>query len=245
MPFIARNGVLLREADGLARIYSSIAKATERDFKPIDYGAVAREVEVIEAQYLNLGPDVEIVKTPQVFCAATPQYAAFGFELDVNVLKTHLPTLIVTEDGLTRSKLVRMLSGPKGFAIVHLVIGIDPSTGGLVFGEVDPETGTPEHGADIMSPDEFAMLLTRAQTKLVVLATCNALLLAVEVAKLTNMAASDRIINGEQAAEWGKCFYGCLAERIPLFEAFSRTSLATKVAIRPIRHNDVLFDFRS
>ena len=59
-----------------------------------------------------------------------------------------------------------------------------------------------------MLPHSLAALLEESKTRLVVLATCKALLLAVEVATVANVAASDQDISGEEAANWEDCSTG-------------------------------------
>ena len=92
-----------------------------------------------------------------------------------------------------------------------------------------------------MSPGSFADLLIESQTTLVVLATCKALLLAVEVAHVANMAASDADITGKEAAEWEELFYGMLAQGKSLYKAFDIAKSQTTTPIRAIRHRDVVF----
>ena len=94
-----------------------------------------------------------------------------------------------------------------------------------------------------MSAEGFAKLLSNSKTRLVVLATCNSLLLAVEVAPVANMAASDTEITGETAAEWEECFYGLLAQGESLHKTFEITKTQSNTPIRAIRNKDVAFAF--
>ena len=94
---------------------------------------------------------------------------------------------------------------------------------------------------DTLSAEGFAALLRESKTSLVVLATCKALLLAVDVAHVANMAASDADITGEAAAEWEECFYGLLAKGLPLFKAFDMSKSLSNTPIRSIRNRDVAF----
>ena len=94
-----------------------------------------------------------------------------------------------------------------------------------------------------LSPSGLAALLTESQSRLVVLATCKALLLAVDVAHVANMAAADDIISGEAAAEWSDCFYRLLKQGKSVFKAMDLTRSQVDVPIRGIRHRDVVFAF--
>jgi hypothetical protein len=92
-----------------------------------------------------------------------------------------------------------------------------------------------------MSAASFAELLVESQTRLVVLATCNALLLGVEVAHVANMAASDASITGQEAADWAEIFYGLVANGNSVHRAFEITRSQIDVPIRAIRHYNVAF----
>ena len=78
--------------------------------------------------------------------------------------------------------------------------------------------------------------------QLLVLATCDALVTAVEVAQTANMISTDADIAGEEAERWERCFYEFLASGIPLFQAFALTKeQVADVPMRIIRKQDVVF----
>ena len=107
--------------------------------------------------------------------------------------------------------------------------------------DLSSATGMPKSDADVMAPDAFAALLGESKTHLVVLATCKALLLAVEVATVANMAASDQDISGQEAANWEECFYGLLVKGKSLYKAFDLVRVQRTTPIRAVRHHDVTF----
>ena len=75
-----------------------------------------------------------------------------------------------------------------------------------------------------------------------VLATCKALLLGVEVATVANMAASDQDITGQEAAAWADVFYRLIAQGKSVYKAFELTRQQLKTApIRAIRNKDLMF----
>ena len=115
---------------------------------------------------------------------------------------------------------------------MHLVLPVAEKTGGLVFNPVN-ETGHPTGEPAEMSPAAFATLLIESQTRLVFLATCKALLLAVKVATVANMAASDDEITGQDATSWGECFYRLLAQGKSVYRAFEITEQQVTASIRP------------
>jgi TIR domain len=230
------------QAAGLAKLYDAVAGTLGLRTPNADLDALAREATDIEAQYALVARKVEIIQDPHVLCGATEQYSqpAFGFELDVGILERYFPGRVTVERRLTNERLMDLLTTGR-FDIVHLVAPVDRACGDLIFDPVDPATGEPDHGADVMSPPALSTLLQDSQTRLVVLATCQALLLAVELAPLVNMAASDQDISGEDAAEWEECFYRLLAQGKSVHKAFDLTRQQRKTPIRAIRQKDVVF----
>jgi hypothetical protein len=122
------------------------------------------------------------------------------------------------------------------FDIVHLVLAVDRDNGDLIFSPTDFATYKPATPrADTMPAEGFADLLLESKTRLVVLATCKALLTAVEVARVANMAASNADISGEEAADWEESFYRLLAQGKPLFKAFDLSKSQSKTPMKSIR----------
>jgi hypothetical protein len=239
------QGIELGSAAGLRQLYYDLARKFAVPAPEIDFDAVARDINEIEDQYKSNRTKAKSIDDPLVLCAATEQYAHpdLGFDLDAAVLEREFPGRVVIERNLTRKRLVELLTDPRRrFDIVHLVLAVDPRDGSIIFSPIDVDTLEPTTSpAETMAPDDFAKLLQRTQASLVVLATCNALLLAVEVAHVANMAASDKIITGREAAAWEDVFYSSLAQGRSLFESFDVARLAVAVPIRPIRFEDVCF----
>ena len=175
-----------------------------------------------------------------MLCAASEQYSSLGFDLDVAVVESAFPSATV-ERNLTRKRLTELLLGDT-FEIIHLVTAVDPESGDLIFSPIDFDTYQPlGDTVDRMSAEAFADLLRESETRLVVLATCKALLLAVDVADVATMAASDAVINGTEAAEWAESFYGLLTQGMPVFKAYEITRKQVSAPIRLVRQRDVTF----
>ena len=208
VPLSMLQGTALGDPAGLRKLYAAIAAQLGADCPAIDFGALAAELMAVEAQHGAVRQAMGVIRDPALLCAASAQYAQpeFGFELDIACLEAAFPGRVTVEKSLTRKKLMALLTGGR-FDIVHLVLPVHPETGDLIFSSVDTHTNLPRTGdAETMSPSSFSQLLVESQTRLVVLATCRALLLAVEVSNVANMAASDADITGAQAAEWSECF---------------------------------------
>ena len=243
VPLSMLQSISYSDAAGLRKLYDAIAARLGVDAPTLNFNAVAAEFAAVEAAHASSRPSLEVIRSPRILCAASAQYAQpeFAFDLDIGVIEAAFPGRATVEKALTRKRLLALLTGQK-FDIVHLVLPVHPETGDLIFSPVDSLTNLPRTGdPDVMSSSSFASLLLESQTRLVVLATCRALLLAVEVATVANMAASDADITGKQAADWAECFYGLLAQGRSLHKAFDLTRSQVDVPIRAVRQRDVAF----
>lgn len=243
VPLGMLQGIVCGEATGLQKLFDAFAELVSVMVPGVDFVKVAAELNEIENKYIAARQSAQVIQNPRILCAASQQYAepSLGFELDVAVLEKFFPKCVEVERQLTAKRLRELLTKQR-FDIVHLVIAVDPGDADLIFSPIDYSTYKPATvSVDKLSAAGFAALLTESNTKLVVLATCNALLLGVEVAHAANMAASDATITGEQAAEWEECFYGLLAEGKSLFKAFELTKSQSSTPIRAIRNKDVIF----
>jgi len=247
VPLSMLQGIECSQPEGLQKLYDAIAKKLKVNPPAVDFNAVAHDLGEIEKKYMQARQTIEVIKNPRILCAASEQYAqsAYGFQLDVEVLEKSFPKRVTVENKLTKKRLIGLLTTQK-FDIIHLVLPVDRETGDLIFSPVDStinKLATPN--PELMSPKSFADLLLESQTTLVVLATCRALLLAVEVSHVANMAATDAEITGKEAAEWGECFYDLLAQGKSLYKAFDLTKSQMTVPIRSIQHRDVAFIFET
>ena len=128
------------------------------------------------------------------------------------------------------------------FDILYLVLPVYPETGDLRFFAGDPadeSAAHPQPECDVRI--EVLGAAAQSQTRLVVLASCRALLLAAEVATVANMAASDAEITSQQAAERAKSFYGLLTPRHSVHKSFELTQPQIDVPIGAVRQRDVAF----
>jgi hypothetical protein len=242
VPLSMLEGIALNRPAGLAKLYDAVASTLGLKTPSADFAAVAREAKDLEASYARQASKLETIENPRVLCAASAQYAqpSFGFDLDVGIVERYFRGRVTVERALTGERLMDRLTTER-FDIVHLVTAVDPESGALIFDPIDQVTHQPDAGADLMMPPSFAALLVESQTRLVVLATCKALLLAVEVATVANMAASDQDITGPEAADWEECFYRLIVQGRSVYKAFEITRQQRKAPIRAIRYKDVTF----
>jgi hypothetical protein len=243
VPLSMLQSILFSDPVGLRRLYDVLATLQEVDVPAVQFDALASELGAIETMQASSRQSVEVVSTPRILCAASTQYAQpqYKFDLDIAAVDGAFPGRLTVDRQLTSRRLLELLVEQQ-FDIVHLVLPVDRETGELIFSDVDPSTNLPcTDEPDTMLPSSFASLLLESRTRLVVLATCHALVLAVEVATVANMAASDTDVSGQQAADWAECFYGLLAKGRSVHRVFDLVRTQSRAPIRAIRQRDVAF----
>ena len=247
VPLSFLQAIRAREPDDLRKLYDRIAATVGLQVPSTDFREAADAFGLIESRHASSRESMKRIKTPRVLCAASAQYAEpkFGFGRDVAVLEREFPGRVLVERALTRMRLLQLLTSQR-FDIVHLVLPVEERTGNMVFSPFDLEGSTnAPRSAEKLSPKGLADLLVESGTSLVVLATCDALLLAVEVNHVTNIAASHHSITADSAAEWEACFYGLLSTGMPLSKAFELTKSQSDAPIKCILRYDVVFGLES
>jgi len=243
VPLSMLQAVNANQSNGLQSLYEAIAETYGMQAPMADFEAIAAEIRELENKYKQAAQALERIEHPRILCAASEQYSQIGFDLDVAVLERAFPQQVIIERKLT-AKLLRDLLTDERFDIVHLVLAVDYDNGDLIFSPIDPATHkSVTTKVDKMSADGFAALIGESQTRLVFLATCNALFLAVEVARVANMIATNKEITGEAAAEWEECFYDLLAKGCSLYKAYDLTKLQISTPMRLIHLKDIAFAY--
>jgi hypothetical protein len=244
VPLSMLQSVAAGDADGLHRVYDTIAGRLEVDTPAVDFGAAAAEMKALESRPAA-APALEVIRDPRILVASSAQYAqpAYGFDHDIAAIESAFPGRSTVDMALTSKRLRALLTGAS-FDIVHLALPVHPRTGELVFSDVDSHTNEPLPGAvDSMPLAALVSLLGETKARLVVIATCRVpLVVAQEVQKVAHMAASDDDITGEQAKEWAECCYGLLAGGRSVHKAFALTKTQVDVPMRMFEHaRDVAF----
>jgi hypothetical protein len=117
-----------------------------------------------------------------------------------------------------------------------------PDNGAMVFSPVNAETNVPlDPDPELVPADKLSQLLVLAQTRLLVFATCRALLPAVELATVANIVATERDVTGEQTSAWAECFFGLLAKGRSVYKAFELTRMQVDTPMRLVRQADIAF----
>lgn len=228
----------------LKKLYLTIANVLGGTTPKVDFSSLAASLKKVEKDFEAAEKGLTIIENPRVLCAASQQYSdgPQGFELDIAVLKSTFKDDVHIEPKLS-GQILRSLLSKQRFDIMHLVLPVDRDTGDLYFSTYDYEAQQPlASPVDRMSPPGLSSLVELGQVQLVVLATCDALVTAVEVAQTANMVSTDAEITGVRAERWAKCFYEFLGNGIPLFRAFALTKGQVEdVPMRIIRKQDVVF----
>lgn len=241
VPLNMLQAVKANQSTSLQTLYVKIAERYKMTAPKADFEAIAGEIRELEEKYKQAGQTLERIEHPRILCAASKEYSRIDFDLDVQVLEKAFPHQVKVESNLT-AKLLRDLLSAERFDIVHLVLAVDSDNGDLIFGPMSSATHkSVADKVDKMPAAGFADLIVESQTRLVVLATCNALALAVEVAGAANMIATNKDITGYMAAEWADCFYDLLAKGRPLYRAYELSKSNSTVPLRIIRLKDVAF----
>ena len=238
VPLLMLNGIEATEPAGVRKLLDVIRD--ELGAGPESEAGLETfisEFKLLESAYIAEQNAADRLASPSVLCAATKQFTEYGFERDVEILTRYFGDRVAVHWDLS-SALLRDLLREEQFDIVHLVMYVDKRKGDLVFDPLGPG-GPARSPLDLLSSRGLANQLRRAGTQLVFLATCEALFLAVDVARVTNMIATNTEIHFEDVARWADCFYSYLAAGTPLFEAAdSAIQEADNVALRLIPHHD-------
>ena len=173
---------------------------------------------------------IETVKNPRVLWACNwPDSLGEMMEKDTQVIKQAFPkSALITEKELTADRFRELLTKNK-FDIVQLTVNVGHD-GSIIF------------SADERIPSQgVAHLLEVSKTKLLVLACCNSVPLAAELATKTNMIAATGNLAVKGFAAWQSVFYQLLSDGNPLSRAYSVASSTVQSPIVILMKQDVVF----
>jgi hypothetical protein len=189
-------------------------------------------------------PTIEIIKAPKVLCACSPQYFHLSFQKDVELIKSETQKIAAQiselhstdSDGLTKALM------ESHFDIVHISAYVDPKTGEIYFNDIG-SNGSPPDGVtiDSMPAVSFSKLVELAKVKLVILATCDSLILAAKLAKITNMVAATDWVYVNDILRWELGLYKCLSKGISLSNAYETASSLSKAPMLLLLKKDLAF----
>jgi hypothetical protein len=241
VPLSQSQGVQLADAAGIRALYDTIAKKLSSNIPNVDFEAYAKEVQEFEQQYYldsehsrALGETVldnERIVEPRVVCVTSPQFLELGFQNQIEIVQKAFPDVvqhsIITESGDLRERLAT-----ETIDVLHIATYVCPRTGDLYFSEVDPDTGASlAEKPDVVTPEALAELVNRAKTRLVVVGSCESLVLAANLLAVTNVVATRDMVSALMMARWVDVFYSTLPKQ-PLSEAFDVAVMASGAKMR-------------
>ncbi len=189
-------------------------------------------------------PSVEIINSPKVLCACSPQYLNLSFEKDVDVIRQEtqkISTRILELRNVDSQRLKNILMDDT-FDIIHISAAVDPKTGEIYFNDVDNK-GVPREGVNVDSipAESFSRLVELAKARLVILATCDSLLLAAKLAKVTNMIGATDWVYINDILDWEIPFYKCIAKGMSLSSSFETAASLSKAPMLLLMKKDLAF----
>jgi TIR domain len=240
VPLSEWEGVNAASASGMQKFYDSIAKLLGSDVPAVDFEVYASEVITFETEYKAKRsstiespsePNIDVIKNPRVLCISSPQFLKLGFENQIEIVINAFPGSLPHERVFALADLRNRLSSNR-YDIVHIAAFVCPRTGDLYFSDVDLDTGRPTT-SDIekLSADALSSLLKMAETKLVVITSCESLMLAAILVEVTNVVATKDLISSKMMAAWVENFYKVLPTQ-PLSMALE---FAAKESRAPMR----------
>jgi hypothetical protein len=178
-------------------------------------GPAARLQRVMETHGRRNDRVVEEVDNVKILCLASAEYDEPKFASDIDQIRRSFPADSITSaHGVSVSQLYGFFI-QKTWDIVHLAMYVDPVSGALIV--PDPVDSRATIGIDGVKE-----LITIVNPRLVVVVTCDSLVLAARLARDTNIIAGHRPIDPGHALKWSSVFYPALAQGCLLSDAFNR-----------------------
>lgn len=224
----------------MQKFYDLIAKLLGSDIPAVDFEVYASDVVTFEAEYKakrsntiesRSEPNIDVIKNPRVLCISSPQFLKLGFENQIEIVINAFPSSLPHERVFALADLRSRLSSSR-YDIVHIAAFVCPRTGDLYFSDVGLDTGrATTSDVEKISADALSSLLKMAETKLVVITSCESLMLAAILVEVTNVVATKDMISSKMMAAWVDNFYKVLPTQ-PLFMALE---FAAKESRAPMR----------
>lgn len=206
---------------------------------------ILQAVEKFGIRQERLGaPSVEIINNPKILCACSPQYFNLSFEKDVEIIRKETKNISTQVLDLHNadSQSLRSMLMENTFDIIHLSAYVDPKTGEIYFNDVD-EKGIAREGVtiDSLPATSFSKLVELAKARLVILATCDSLILAAKLAKITNMIAATDWVYVQDMLDWELSFYKYISKGISLSNSFETAASLSKAPMLLLVKKDLAF----
>jgi hypothetical protein len=242
VPISEAQAVQLSTAAGWQALYAALAARLQCRVPAVDFGAYVEEVRDFERDYViqneqsdaltDGGADDALISGAlNVTCATSSQFLDLGFQNQIELVQSAFPEG-VHHRVVVGSAELRTLLATETVDILHVATYVCPRTGDLYFTDVDPGTGASRlEEPDVLSADALAELLRRANTRLVVVGSCESLVLAATLLSVTNVIATRDMVSPKMMARWIEVFYGALDEK-RVKDAFEQAVAASGARMR-------------
>lgn len=172
---------------------------------------------------------VDHVSNPSILCVSTKEFEGLGFDDDVKIVKSHFAKGVKVLHNASSDSLSACLASNQ-FDVIHILAQVDAASGTLVFGSDDR-----------LEADGFAALVRVTKARLVVLATCDSVILAARVLRSSNMIAANGYLEVEYFHRWIKTFYTMLEQGQSLSAACDVASKTVTANILLMMKQDLTF----
>jgi len=240
VPLSEWEGINAGSTTGMQKFYESISQFLGSDVPAVDFEAYASDIVAFEAEYKakrssTIGsssePNIDLIKNPHVLCISSPQFLKLGFDNQIEIVINAFPTSLPHDRVFTLADLTGHLSSNR-YDIVHIAAFVCPRTGDLYFSDVDLDSGrSTTSEIQKISADALSSLLKMADTKLVIITSCESFMMAAALVEATNVVATKDMISSRMMAAWVESFYKVLPTQ-PLSMALE---FAAKESRAPMR----------
>jgi hypothetical protein len=170
-------------------------------------GKRAEQVASVLAQVKDSSP-VEHIKRPSIMCISTTEFETLGAATDVAVIEEQFPKGTASHRSVTLDQFRITLTREK-IDILHLLCFVDAKEGTLRFSP-----------GEKLSAEGLERLVGICGAKLLVLATCDSVVLAAKIAHVANMIAATKSVAVQDFVAWERCFYGLLSQGHALSKSY-------------------------
>lgn len=176
----------------------------------------------LEMEKLGIRGDrtIDELDGARVLCVASSQYSKPKFAKDIKQIQDNFPAgSVKSAHGVNAQQMFRYFSRGQVWDIVHFAMYVDPTTGDLIVPRADGKGPKLKDRLPIAGVEN---LIQTSSARLVVIVTCDSLVLGTRIGRITNTIAGYKPIDVRSALDWSAVFYHFLAQGCPLSESFNR-----------------------
>ena len=188
-------------------------------------------------------PSIESIRNPRVLCVRSEAYALESFQRDVDLIKreTEKISAQISEFPNATAQSLQQVLLKEHFDLIHLCAYVDPRTGTIFFGPVADGGDSQQDSADSMSAQSFSKLVEVSKAKLVIVATCDSLILAAKLARISNTVAATDRVSVDEILKWELSLYICLSKGVSLSNAYETASQISSAPMLLLLKKDMAF----